>query len=572
VQDILIPEEGPAMVRPYAYGVIVLALAGSAFGQGAQTPAPRPLPTRPAGSIVGQWHASGSNGAVVAGGAEAVEAGLSILRAGGNAVDAAVATILAQSVTDADQFCFGGEVPILIYDAHDKVVEVLAGQGAAPRLATREHFAERGGIPARGIEAAAVPAAPDALLTALARHGTKSFSEVAAPALRILDRGEHSWHADLARTIRRLIEAEAGAGDRKRGLRLAADAFYRGPTARAIDAWSLASGGLIRYADLAAHVTRIEEPVTAEYRGYVVAKCGPWTQGPALLEALEILDGYDLARMGHNRADAIHLAIEALKLAFADRDVFYADPLFEDVPLKELLSTSYAAKRRALISLTQAGLTQRPGDPRGNLALLSEPLARRGLGGVANDTTTCLVADGQGNVVAATPSGWSGVLAGDTGVWLGSRLQSFNIWKGHPNCIEPGKRPRITLTPTIVLKEGRPTFAVSVAGGDAQDQVTLQMLMNVVDFGQAPADAVTAPRFLTGHFLGSFRQAPPKLGFVEISDGIGTEVIMDLLSRGHILSLKRPPLACPSVLRLDPRTSRLDVAGDPKARRHAAAY
>src|SRR5262249_11724152 len=157
-------------------------------------------------------------------------------------------------------------------------------------------------------------------------------------------------------------------------------------------------------------------------------------------------------------------------------------------------------------------------------ALLDQKEARRGLGGPVNDTTTCLAADGQGNIVAATPSGWSGVLAGDTGVWLGSRLQSFNTWEGHPHRIEAGQRPRITLTPTLVLKDGKPVIAVSVAGGDGQDQAALQVLLNVIDFGLAPKDAVTAPRFGTNHHLGSFRQTKPDLGSLRLNTDIGEDV------------------------------------------------
>src|SRR4051794_8980044 len=185
----------------------------------------------------GGWKASGKGGAVCAGGQEAVDAGITLLKGGGNAADAAVATILALSVTDGKSFCFGGEVPVLVYDARRKVVEVLCGQGVAPRLATREYFAKRGGIPGRGVEPAAVPAALDVCLTALDRHGTRTFAEAVAPTLRLLDRGEQPWHADLARTLRRLVEAEqVSPGDRSRGLRLVADCFYRGPVAREIDA------------------------------------------------------------------------------------------------------------------------------------------------------------------------------------------------------------------------------------------------------------------------------------------------------------------------------------------------
>jgi gamma-glutamyltranspeptidase / glutathione hydrolase len=553
----------------------LLAFALLAGIAAAQQPAPteRPLPTKAVGVSEATWQASGAGGAVVAGGSEAVDAGIAMLKEGGNAVDAAVATILAQTVTDANQFCFGGEVPILVYDAGRGVVEVVAGMGEAPRLATRDHFAKKdGGIPARGLEAAAVPATLDSCLTALDRFGTRRFAEAAAPALRILDRREQPWHADLARTLRRLIEAERASPDRRRGLRLVADYFYRGPLAREIDAWSREHGGLIRFADLAAHVTRVEEPATAEYRGYTVCKCGPWTQGPALLEALQLIEGFDLKAIGPGRPAGVHLAVEALKLAFADRDTYYADPLFADVPLAQLLAPSYAESRRRLIDPQRASLEQQPGDPRAGRPLLDRAEQRRGSGGPVHDTTTCLVADRSGNVVAATPSGWSGVLAGSTGVWLGSRLQSFNTWEGHPNVIEPGKRPRITLSPTLVLKAGRPAVAVSVAGGDGQDQVTLQMLLDLIDFGLTPAESVTAPRFATEHFVSSFRQVPPKLGSLTINAAAGDDIVADLSARGHRVKVVTTPIWVPTVLRLDPATGRIEAAGDPKTKRHAAAF
>jgi gamma-glutamyltranspeptidase/glutathione hydrolase len=501
-----------------------------------------------------------------------VDAGVGVLHDGGNAIDAAVATILALSVTDSKSFCFGGEVPILVYDSRRGVVEVIAGQGAAPRLATREHFARRGGIPGKGVEPAAVPAALDACLTALDRYGTRTFAEAAAPMLQLLDRRREPWHADLARTVRRLIDAEkTSATDRRTGLRRVADCFYRGPVARELDAWSRAHGGLIRYSDLATHVTRVQDPVVVDYRGYAVYKCGPWTQGPYLLEALQLLRGFNLKALGANRPDTIHVTVEAMKLALADRDVYYADPLFVPVPVRELLSRRYADVRRPLIDLHHASLTQRPGDPRAGKALLDEADARRGLGGPVNDTTTCVVADAAGNVVAATPSGWSGVLAGHTGVWLGTRLQSFNTWKGHPNCIEPGKRPRITLTPTLVLKDGKPAIAVSVAGGDGQDQTVLQMLLDLIDFGMSPEQAVTAARFGTDHLLGSFRQKPPALGSLLLYRDTAGATIHDLKARGHRVSLRRPPLWAPVVLTIDPASKMIRAAGDPKAGRHAGA-
>ena len=515
-------------------------------------------------SGAGTWEAAGKHGAVAAGGAEAVEAGLDALKSGGNAVDAAVATILALTVTDATSVCFGGEVPIMVYDAKTGAVEVLAGQGAAPALATREFFEAHGGIPARGLEPAAVPALLDACLTALDRHGTFTFTRAAAPLLRLLNRHEKAWHKDLERTLGRLIEAEKGSsGDRRRGLRLVADYFYRGPLAREIADWSLARGGLLRYGDLARHVTRVEEPVAVSYRGYTVHKCGPWTQGPFLLEALQLLAGFDLKAMGHNSPAAVHVTVEAMKLALADRDTYYADPLFADVPLAGLLAPAYADARRGLIDMSHASLERRPGDPRRGKALLAGSSGRQGEGGTGLDTTTCLVVDQDGDVVAATPSGWSGVVAGDTGVWLGTRLQSFNLWAGHPNCIAPGKRPRITLTPTIVTKGGKPALAVSVAGGDNQDMMTLQLVLNHIDFGLAPAASVTAPRFMSDHFVGSFLQTPPVLGGLRINPSIGQPALDALATRGHKLKLSPLPLsAAPTVIAVDPSTGLYRAAGD----------
>ena len=521
----------------------------------------------------GTWKASGTHGAVAAGGQEAVAAGLAMLQSGGNAADAAVATILALSVTDSTAFCFGGEVPIMVYDAKRNVVEVICGQGTAPRLATREYFAKKGGIPGKGVEPAAVPGALDACLTTLDRFGTKTFAEATAPTLKILDRHAKTWHADLALTIRRLIAAEQAAPtDRSRGLRLAADYFYRGPIAHEIDLWSRANGGLIRFADLATHVSRIEEPLSVKYRGHSVYKCGIWTQGPYLLQTLRLLEGFDLRAMGHNSPAAIHVSVEALKLALADRDFYYADPLFSSIPAAQLLSDSYADLRRPLIDVKQASRMQRPGDPRAGKALLEKLDARTGPGEEDLDTTTCVVADSQGNVVAATPSGFSGVVAGRTGVWLGSRLQCFNTWEGHANCIEPGKRPRITLTPGLVLKNGKPLLAMSIAGGDGQDQAALQLIVNSLDFGMPPAAAVTAPRFGTEHLMGSFRQTPPKLGSLLLNSEFSDKVVQELKARGHDVSLKKGALWAPVLLRIDPQTHRIEVAGDPKAKRHAAAY
>lgn len=572
------------MIRP-ARWALALALLGSApvraqpERSGATPPPPpgqaRALGTQPREVPGVSWSASGANGAVAAGGAEAVAAGMEILKAGGNAADAGVATVLALSVTDASLFCFGGEVPILISDAKSGARVCISGQGAAPKLATPEHFKARGGIPKVGPESATVPAVVGAVTAALRGYGTMSFAQVAAPTLKILDRTEQPWHSDLSRTIRALIAAEATAGtDRLKGLENVDDEFYRGSVARSLDAWAQANGALLRYDDLAAHRTHVESPIAATYRGYIVLKPGTWTQGPCLLEALQLLEGFDLKAAGASSPDAIHLCTEALKLALADRDEYYADPLFESVPLEALLSPQYVALRRPLIDPAHASLVLRPGDPENKRAVkeairsLPDPSP-----GSPNDTTTCVVADKDGNVFAATPSGWDGVLAGPTGIWLGSRLQSFNLWEGHPNRLAPGKRPRITLTPAIVLnKDGVPVLAVSVAGGDLQDQVVLQMIVDSLDFGMPPAEAVKAPRFSTGHHVGSFGQAPPKLGNLGLNERVPEEVRAVLKKRGHRIVATPGAIANPVLLRRDLETGRIEAAGDPQAGRHAAAF
>jgi len=518
------------------------------------------------------WHAEGKNGAVCVGGNEARDASLAMLKSGGNAADAAVVATLIISVTDR-VVCFGGEVPILYYDAATGSVEVLCGQGAAPRLATAEHFSGKGGIPSAGVEPAAVPGLLDGLLTLLSRRGTKTFAEVAQPTLTILDAVQKPWHKDLAVTFRRLIEAEkASPRDRQRGLRLVADYFYRGPLAREMDAWMRANGGLIRYSDLATHTTRIEEPLSIDYRGYTVYKCGFWSQGPCFLQMVRILEGYDLKSMGYNRPDTVHLMVETMKLCLADRDVWYADPLFADVPARQLLSPAYAKLRRSLLDMSKASHQQLPGDPRKMLALWDKPVLPFGKESTNQDTSTCLTVDRWGNAVAATPSGFDGVVVGKTGVVLGTRLRSFNAWAGHVNCIEPGKRPRITLSPGMVLKDGKLFLSLSCAGADHQEQNLIQYFVDIVDFGLRPQEVASGPRFGTYQFMNSFGQGPPQLGSVVVSANLGADVIKSLKERGARVTTRPVPWAAPAMIRVDPHTGLLEAAGEGRSRRAAGAY
>jgi gamma-glutamyltranspeptidase/glutathione hydrolase len=522
------------------------------------------------------WHASGKGGAVAAGGSAAVAAGISILETGGNAADSAVATLLALSITDHGSFAIGSEIPFIIYDAKKGEVKVLSGLGGAPLDPKAMAWYYENDIPGSGgMKAAPVPGAVSLCMTALKLYGTMTFEEVVAPSLALLDAGEEDWHDELAATFRKLVETERETpGTRENKLQAARDRFYKGDIAAALEDFYVKNGGFLRKADLAAHVTRVEDPVTVQYRGYTICKCGPWTQGPYLCQTLRLLEGFDLNKMGHLSADYIHVLAEALKLGFADRDEYYGDPLFVDVPMKALLSDEYTLLRRPLIDMTKASREIRPGDPVNMKAVKGPGTYRPGPGG----TTTCVVADRWGNVVAATPSGNPPYAdCRELGISHGNRLRSLNITEGHPNRIEPGKRPRITLTPTIVLKDGKAVIAISVAGGDLQDQTTLNCLLNRIEFGMMPKDAVTAPRFATGHHEDSFNPNPDRaatlagLGSLEIDERVSNVVRTELAERGHKVKATSDPIARPVMIVVDPDTGMIHAAGDPKAFRHAAA-
>jgi gamma-glutamyltranspeptidase/glutathione hydrolase len=526
------------------------------------------------------WTAASKTGVVAAGGAGAVAAGIAILERGGNAADAAAGTILALNVTDHGACSIGGEVPVLIYEAATGQVKSLSGMGSAPLSPASIEWYMRHGIPNRDIKMAPVPSVVDLCITTLQRYGTQSFAEIVAPTLDLLDAGSEPWHPNLAHTLRRMADEEQRTtGSRAEKLQAATDRFYgrhpsRNDIAEELEAFYIEQGGFLRREDLAAHTTLIEDPVTVEYRGYTVVKCGPWTQGPYLCQALRLLEGFDLRAMGHLSADYVHVVIEAIKLAMADRDTYYGDPNFVDVPLAALLSDAYTAIRRPLIDMRQASHEARPGDPYTMQPLKGEGRFRPGTGG----TTTCVVADRWGNVVAATPSAnvYRDGGSGRAGVSYGNRLRSLNTTPGHPNCIQPGKRPRITLTPTLVLKNGKPILAISVAGGDLQDQATLNLLLDFVEFDMAPEAAVTAPRFVTAHHQDSFDPNPDReaafkeVGSLTISDRVNARVQEELARRGHQITAKDTPIATPVMLAVDQASGMLHAAGDPAARRHAA--
>jgi len=527
------------------------------------------------------WKAHGRGGAVAAGGADAVAAGIELLKSGGNAADAAAAMLLALAVTDYGKFAMGGEVPFLIYDAKRREVKVLCGLGRAPLSEEAIRWFYGNGIPSLGsMKAAPVPGAIDLCVTALRLYGTKSFAAAVAPTLSILDRGALAWHPRLALTLRRLVEAEEKkAGSREEKLVAARDRFYKGDIADELEAWYISVGAFLRKRDLVAHETVVEDPVVVSYRGYEVYKCGPWTQGPVLCQTLRLVEGFDLKGMGHASADYVHVVTEALKLSFADRDEYYGDPRFVDVPLDALLSDAYTTLRRPLIDLTRASRARRPGDPRKMRALWDHRASRASSAKIpVQDTTTCVVADRWGNVVAATPS--CNLLTNTPnplGITQGNRVRSLNTTLGHPNCVEAGKRPRITLTPTLVTKGGKPVLAISVAGGDLQDQTTLNVLLNHIEFGMLPEKAVTAARFETGHHENSFDPNPDRSeAFVSprrltVSQAVPSQVRDALSQRGHQLTTTTGPIAHPVMIHIDPETGMIYAAGDPRSGRHAGA-
>ncbi|QQS45754.1 MAG: gamma-glutamyltransferase family protein [Acidobacteriota bacterium] len=564
----------------------------------------------------------GTRGVVAGGHPLTAEAGLRMLHRGGNAVDAGVAAVLAASVIEFSHFGFGGEVPVIIRMAGGQVI-TINGQGQAPALATREFYEKLDPplVPSSGPLAVTVPGVLDAMIVALDQYGTLRLEDVMGPAIELADafpidelrvsyirntrsvfekwpearavflpngevpkEGDIFVQKDLARTLRELVEIEKKNSRRGRraALESVRDHFYRGPLARRYCDAIEKAGGLLRAGDMAKFHANLDQPTRVNYRGYEIYKVGFWSQGPVMLQALNILEGFDLKVMGHNSPDYVHTVTEAFKLAFADRDRYYGDPRFEKIPAAELLSKDYAALRRGLIDPRVASLDQRPGDPvnmKSVAGMIGElrtgptsiPEAER-----ANDTTCVNVIDAQGNVFSATPSGaWlPAFIAGDTGIPVSNRLQSFLLTPGHPNELEPGKRPRITLTPTIVLRDGAPFAALSTPGGDNQDQALLQVLLNVIEFGMNPQEAVEAARFDSLHFVSSFGDHKFNPGALSLERRFGQPAIDELKKRGHLVDVKADfaPSAAPTIVLYDPRSRVIQAGADVRRGRYAIGW
>lgn len=538
----------------------------------------------------------------------ASQAAMAVLEEGGNAFDAAVAGGLVLHVVEPHLNGLGGDMPLIGHDARRGETFVVCGQGVAPQAATAEAFADLGldKVPGSGLLAAVVPGTFGAWMRLLAEHGTKRLADVATYAIGYAEAGyplvaqavttistvaevfrEH-WptSADiylpggrvptprsrfrnpaLAATLRRLVaEGEAAGPDPEAQAETARRAFYEGFVAEAVDrfagtpVWDESGtphAGLLTGADLAAWRATVEAPVTADFAGVTVAKTGPWGQGPVLLQQLAILSGFDLADTAPGSPELVHLVVEAAKLAFADREAFYGDPAFVEVPLEALLSAEYAAERRRRISEYPAwGLE--PGSPGGRTPVLpalvravmaagADPTA---VGGTVGEPTvprgdTCHidVVDRWGNAVSATPSGgWlqSSPAVPGLGFALPTRAQMFWLEQGLPNSLAPGKRPRTTLSPGMLLRDGRPYLAFGTPGGDQQDQWVVPFLVNHLVHGLDLQAAIDAPSWHTTHFPSSFypRQAEPAT--VKVESRLGGATIGALRSRGHVVDVGGP--------------------------------
>ena len=534
-------------------------------------------------------------------------AGALMFARGGNAVDAACA-MLGAVTTMWDVLSWGGETQALIYHPGLKKVIGINALGVAPSGATADFYRSHGYRfpPEYGALAAVTPGTPGGLMTMLAEYGKLSLAEVLAPAIQMADGypieaetansiedekveikkwkysravllphagqareapepGEMFAQKDLAATLRKLVEAERSAlkagKNRKEAIYAAYDRFYRGDIARELVRGVQEEGGLITLGDLAAWKVRIEEPLSASYKGITVYKLPIWQQGPVMLQSLNILENADLKAMGYNSPAYIHTLYQAMNLAYADRDFYYGDPYFPpEEPVKGLLSKEYARARYAQINWSRNDSTVKPGDPypyQGEVNPFASLLAgwtpspapdSTGKVGISDSafraqfyagTTSIEAADEEGWVVSVTPSGgWiPAVIAGRTGVGLSQRAQSFvtRAEDGPYNVIEPGKHPRVTLTPTLAMKDGKPYLSFAVQGGDGQDQNLLQWFLDIVEFGMTPQQAAEAPNINSDQMRSSFGDHESRPGRLLVASSTPDSVRAALRTMGYTL-------------------------------------
>jgi len=580
----------------------------------------------------------GRNAGVSAGHPLTTAAAMEILQQGGNAFDAGVAALLVGGVVEQDLYGIGGEALILVYPKDEGEVTSVNGQGWAPASASIDDYLRDGRtLQGQGLDPSVVPGAFHGALTVLERWGTMTFEQVAQRAIEYAEKGfplrprtasairrdidfinqwpfnrlmwlkpDGSFYAagetirfpDMARTFRRMVAAERAVPgkDRVSGIIAARDLFYKGEIAAEMVAFLQANNASYELADFAEFYARIEEPVSTTYRGYEVFKQSFNSQGPTLLQTLNILENYDLRAMGHNSADYVHVIVESLKLAYADRDSYYADPDFVDVPAEGLLSKEYARQRAQTIDMRRSATTFIAGDPLpydgsvaewpywvagGTQAVATLASSEVDHSGTLKDTSHIAIIDADGNVFDSTPSGgWIGgaVVLGTTGIGMSVRGEQFWLDKNRAAQLRPWSRPRYTLTPSIVFKDGEPVLAIGTPGGDNQEQTILQTLLNVIEFQSDwypnLHTAIEWPRVQTLHFYASFW--PHETGFnrLNMEGNLDPAVIEELRARGHDVSVV-PPFkvsGCATAVMLDPKTGNRIAAADPRRDCYAAAY
>jgi gamma-glutamyltranspeptidase / glutathione hydrolase len=594
--------------------IVCLGFVANAIAQGPDASLPRTM--RPV--------IRGRQAAVSSMKAEATEAARRILQTGGNAFDAVVGGQAALAVTDFALNGLGSDAVVLVYDAREKKVVSLNAEPRAPKLATIEWYEKNNGgkIPVDdGLLSGGLPGVVDAWYILLDRWGTMSFEQVLQPAIDLAENGfprseararmiasaraqkilkypstikiykpngelpnagEIFKNPDLARTLKKLVEAESAnrAKGRHEALKAARERFYTGDIAREMAAFSEANGGLFRYEDFAEYTAKVETPVSTDYRGYRIYKNPSASQGPTELIALNLLEGYDLKALGHNSVDFISTNVEVMKLAMADREKFLGDMDFIKIPYDGLLSKDYARERRKLIDPAKASLDLRPGSPEKFGAAAAERPWHVVLDGDAEfdgDTSYIAIVDKDRNMVSFEPSLHSlfgtGVVMGNTGVIFNCRGDYYSLVRGEANALEPGKRPRSTLQSTLVMKDGQPFMITGSPGGDDQVMITMQTLVNVIDFGMNIQQAIEAPRWSTRSFPSSPFPHTMVPGDMEVEERIPEATQKELIARGHKLRVAPPwSLASSAGIIIDAKTGVLSAGADPRVEAYAWAW
>jgi gamma-glutamyltranspeptidase/glutathione hydrolase len=528
---------------------------------------------------------------VVAGTPEAAAVMYDVLAEGGNAVDAAIAGLLTINVTFGDAASFPGIAPTLVWDAEARSVQSYIGAGTAPARATIEEFRRRwhpGWVIPPSIDAQLVPASPDVIVALLRRHGSRSFTSLATPAIRIAEEGfplhpttvknvgfvlpirlairllrpytarvwtQDAWwrplvagdrfrRPDLANGLRVLADAETSCldagGTRDACLVTVRDAFYRGPLADAIVALHEEQDGLMSRQDLAGYAGRWEEPLRGRFRGYDVLTNGTWTQGIVVPMVLQMLDGLPLESLEHNSAKYVHTVVQALELAMADREAYVGDPAFVDVPIATLLHPAYAATRRAAMTDRAFGRLPEPGAAGADLAWRPAPRsssverALSNLARIPRDTSYLAVIDAAGNSVSMTPSDFpvSPMVPG-VGLTLGIRMTQFKLDPASPTALEPGKRPRVTPHALMLVRDGEHVMSIGTPGGEMQTQANTQVLLNHLVFGMDLQEAIEAPRFRCRTWPDSFSPHVAEPGVVELEATLHDAIADELAKYGY---------------------------------------